>query len=257
VYAASDRALERRVAVKVIREDLVGSAETAERFRREARVAASFSHPNVVIVHDFGVTAGTRAFLVMELLEGSTLREGLCRQKRFPTSRVLSVLREVCAALEAAHRRQLVHRDLKPENIFLVAGDARETAKLLDFGIAKFLPIDSLGPTVDTAPGVLLGTLRYMSPEQWHGGEAHPSWDLWALAVVAYELLTGSYPFDGRSPADWFGAGPVAKFTPVSTNLPEAPQSWQELFERAFATEPTRRPQSAETFLSELQSTLV
>jgi tRNA A-37 threonylcarbamoyl transferase component Bud32 len=257
VYAASDRALERRVAVKVIREDLVGSAEAAERFRREARVAASFAHPNVVTVHDFGVTAGTRVFLVMELLEGSTLREGLWRQKRFPTSRVLSVLREVCAALEAAHRRQLVHRDLKPENIFLVAGHERETAKLLDFGIAKFLPVDSLGPTVDTAPGVLLGTPRYMSPEQWYGGEAHPSWDLWALAVVTYELLTGSYPFDGRSPADWFGAGPVAKFTPVTTHLPEAPQSWQELFERALAIEPTRRPQSAETFLSELQSALV
>jgi hypothetical protein len=93
VYAASDRALERRVAVKVIREDLVGSAEAAERFRREARVAASFAHPNVVTVHDFGVAVGTRAFLVMELLEGSTLREGLWRQRRFPTSRVLSVLR--------------------------------------------------------------------------------------------------------------------------------------------------------------------
>jgi serine/threonine-protein kinase len=138
-----------------------------------------------------------------------------------------------------------------------VAGHERETAKLLDFGIAKFLPVDSLGPTVDTAPGVLLGTPRYMSPEQWYGGEAHPSWDLWALAVVTYELLTGSYPFDGRSPADWFGAGPVAKFTPVTTHLPEAPQSWQELFERALAIEPTRRPQSAETFLSELQSALV
>lgn len=257
VYAASDRALERRVAVKVIREDLVGSAEAAERFRREARFAASFAHPNVVTVHDFGVAAGTRAFLVMELLEGSTLREGLWRQRHFPASRVLSVLGDVCAALGAAHRRQLVHRDLKPENIFLVAGDARETAKLLDFGIAKFLPIATFGPTVDTAPGALLGTLRYMSPEQWRGEEAHPSWDLWALAVVAYEILTGAYPFDGRSPADWFGVGPVAKFTPMTTHLPEAPQSWQELFERTFASQPNRRPQSAETFLSELQSTLV
>jgi len=257
VYAASDRALERRVAVKVIREDLVGSAEAAERFRREARFAASFAHPNVVTVHDFGVTAGTRAFLVMELLQGGTLREGLWRQKRFPASRVLSILRDVCAALGAAHRRQLVHRDLKPENIFLATTESQETAKVLDFGIAKFLPIATLQITVDTAPGALLGTLRYMSPEQWRGEEARPAWDLWALAVVTYEMLAGAYPFDGRSPADWYGIGPVAKFTPVATHRPEAPQSWQALFERAFAPEPTRRPQSAETFLSELQSILV
>jgi hypothetical protein len=124
VYVASDRALGRRVAVKVIREDLVGNADAAERFRREARVAASFAHPNVVTVHDFGVAEGTRAYLVMELLEGVTLRDSLSRQKRFPAAQAMPVLRDVCTALEAAHRRQLIHRDLKPENIFLVAGES-------------------------------------------------------------------------------------------------------------------------------------
>ena len=141
------------------------------------------------------------------------------------------------------------------ENIFLVVTESRETAKVLDFGIAKVLPIATLQITADTAPGAVLGTLRYMSPEQWRGEEAHPAWDLWALAVVTYEMA-GAYPFDGGSPADWFGVGPVARFTPVATHLPEAPQSWQGLFERTFASEPTRRPQSAETFLSELQSAL-
>src|SRR5438876_1781418 len=100
VYSATDRALERRDAVKVIREDLVGSADAAERFRREARVAASFAHPNVVTVHDFGL-ADNRAFLVMELLEGGTLREGLWRHTRFPAPRTLSIMRHVCAALDA------------------------------------------------------------------------------------------------------------------------------------------------------------
>ncbi len=256
VYSATDRALERRVAVKVIREDLVGSADAAERFRREARVAASFAHPNVVTVHDFGVAEGNRAFLVMELLEGGTLRERLWGHNRFPAARTLSVLRHVCAALEAAHRRQLLHRDLKPENIFLVAGEAAETAKVLDFGIAKFLPVATQQLTVDTAPGAVLGTLRYMSPEQWRGEDARPAWDLWALAVVTYEMLTGAYPFEGRSPADWFGNGTVAKFTPVATHLPEAPQHWQALFESAFAHEPARRPQSVEILLSELHTAL-
>jgi tRNA A-37 threonylcarbamoyl transferase component Bud32 len=256
VYEASDTALERRVAVKVIREDLVGSADAAERFRREARVAASFSHPNVVTVHDFGVASGTRAFLVMELLQGRTVREELWGQKRFSTARVLSVVRDACSALQAAHQRQLVHRDLKPENIFLVVGPAGEAAKVLDFGIAKFLSTATLQPTADTAPGAVMGTLRYMAPEQWRGGEPDAAWDLWALAVVAYEMLTGAYPFDGYSPADWFGAAAAIKFVPLAAHLPNVPRSGQEFFERALALEPARRPRSAHEFLEKLQQAL-
>jgi tRNA A-37 threonylcarbamoyl transferase component Bud32 len=256
VYVALDTALERRIAVKVIREDLVGSAEAAERFRQEARVAASFAHRNVVTVHDFGVAAGTRAFLVMELQEGETLREALRREKRFATARALAILGDVTAALEAAHRRQLVHRDLKPENIFLASTESGEIAKVLDFGIAKFLSNATQNRTADTAPGALLGTPRYMSPEQRHGGEAHPAWDVWALSVVTYEVLTGAYPFDEASPAERFGADGASKFIPVTTHLPGAPQSCQELFERSFAREPDARPQSAQTFLSQLQNSL-
>ena len=251
VYAASDTALERRVAVKVIRQDLVGSTEAAQRFRREALATAGFAHPNVVTVHDFGVAMGTRAFLVMELLEGGTLRERL-RGQKFPAARALSILREVCGALEAAHRRQLVHRDLKPENIFLVGGESREIAKLLDFGIAKFLSSATQQATADTAPGAVPGTPRYMSPEQWRGGDAHPAWDLWALAVIAYEMLTGAHPFDDKSTADWLRAMPAVQLTPVSAHLPEVPGRCQEFFERALAPEPARRPQSAEMFWSEL-----
>jgi tRNA A-37 threonylcarbamoyl transferase component Bud32 len=256
VYETTDTALERRVAAKVIREDLVGSAEAAERFRREARAAASFAHPDVVTVYDFGLAAGTRAFLVMELLQGSTLREGLQGQRPFSAARALLIMRDVCAALEAAHRRQLVHRDLKPENIFLVANESGETAKLLDFGLAKFLSTATQDLTADTAPGAVLGTLRYMSPEQWRGEEARPSWDLWALAVLAYEMLTGAYPFCGNSPVDWFGNGNGARVTPVAAHLPEAPRSCQELFERTFAQDAAQRPQAARTFLSELQGAL-
>jgi len=256
VYAAADTALERGVAVKVIREDLVGSAEAAERFRQEGRVAASFAHPNVVTIYDFGVAAGSRAFLVMELLEGATLREALRPQNCFPPAQVLSILRDVCAALESAHHRQLVHRDLKPENIFLVRSGRGEIAKVLDFGIAKFLSTATQQRTADTAPGALLGTPRYMSPEQWLGQEPQPAWDLWALAVVAYEMLTGTHPFGDKSPAEWRGIGPAACFTPVTTHMPQGPQAWQDLFERTFANDPTRRPQSAEALFCEFQSAL-
>lgn len=253
VYAASDISLERRVAVKVIRENLVGSAEAAERFRQEARAAASFAHPNVVTVYDFGVAAGTRAFLVMEILQGSTLRERLQLQKRFTPARILSVLSEVGAALGAAHRRGLVHRDIKPENIFLVTTESGEIAKVLDFGLAKFVSNSAEQPTVDTAPGAVLGTLRYMPPEQRRGEAAHHAWDLWALAVVSYEMLTGAYPFEEDSRGDWSAAGAALPFTPVVKYMPEADGKWQGLFERSFARELSCRYESADTFLSDLQ----
>ena len=142
VYAAMDTALDRRVAVKVIRHDLVTNDDIARRFQVEARIAAAFVHPNVVTVHDFGVTGG-RPFIVMELLTGTTLREELQRQGPFAPAQAIRILRHVCAAVEAAHRRQLVHRDLKPENIFLARSDADEVTKVLDFGIAKVLTADT------------------------------------------------------------------------------------------------------------------
>jgi serine/threonine-protein kinase len=192
----------------------------------------------------------------MELLEGATLREALRPQKCLAPAQVLSILRDVCAALEAAHHRQLVHRDLKPENIFLVRSGRGEIAKVLDFGIAKFLSTATQQRTADTAPGALLGTPRYMSPEQWLGQQPQPAWDLWALAVVAYEMLTGAHPFGDKSPAEWLRKGPAACFTPVAAHVAQAPQVWQELFERAFAYDATCRPQSAETLFSELESAL-
>ena len=128
VYEAVDVALDRRVAVKVIRDEWVHSASAAARFRREARAVAGFAHPNVVTVYDYGVEPGSRAFLVMELLQGVTLREELRRAGRLDAARTLAVLRGVCGAVDAAHRHHLVHRDLKPENIFLVGGADRGAA---------------------------------------------------------------------------------------------------------------------------------
>lgn len=257
VYQAADTALERHVAVKLIRDDLVGSADAAERFRREARAAAGFANPNVVTVHDFGVVAGTRAFLVMELLAGVTLREELRRQKQLPVPRVLEILRGVCAAVEAAHRRQLIHRDLKPENIFLVRNESGETPKVLDFGVAKVLPLDTQATQdAGTGGGFLVGTPRYMAPDQLRGEPANPAWDLWALAVVAYEMLTGVNPFDGATPAEWNRAILAGRFTPITLHLPAAPAACQEFFARAFALESERRPASASTFFTEFTRAL-
>jgi len=255
VYRALDSSLDRQVALKLIREDLVASAEAGERFRREARVAASFAHPNVVTVFDFGMTEDHRAFLVMELLEGRTLRDELRETKRLTAAHTLEITRSVCLAVDAAHRRQLIHRDLKPENIFLARSEAGETSKVLDFGLAKFVP-NSTQATADTASGVLMGTLFYMAPEQLRGQAVEAAWDLWALGVTAYEMLTGAQPFVGPTVAELHSSVLAGRFIPLAAHLPDAPSRWQEFFVRALALDPKRRPNSAQAFFSELERAL-
>lgn len=254
VYEVTDTALDRRVAAKLIRDDLVGSSEAAERFRREARAAASFAHPNVVTVHDFGLS-GNRAFLVMELLQGVSLRHELRRLGKLPAARAREILRGVCAGVEAAHRRQMIHRDLKPENIFLAHSESGESAKVLDFGLVKSLPTVSQ-ETADTGAGVLLGTVLYMSPEQLRGEAPNPAWDLWALGAMAYEILAGKHPFAAESTAELHAAVLGGNLTPFAVHCLDAPPAWQEFFLRALAQRPENRPPSAQAFFSELNSAL-
>jgi serine/threonine-protein kinase len=252
VYVALDTSLDRRVAAKLVREDLVGLPEAAERFQREARVAAAFSHPNVVTVHDFGV-AGGHAFLVMELLDGRTLRDLLRAEERVECQRALAILRDVTAAVEAAHRRQLVHRDLKPENICLVSYGSGESAKVLDFGIAKFLtPKDGELLMTHTTGGALLGTPWYMAPEQLRGEDPDPSWDLWALAVIAFEMLSGSHPFASVTLARDLRTREAA----TDPRLANLPHGCQQFFARALALDRAARPESPAVFLSELERSL-
>jgi eukaryotic-like serine/threonine-protein kinase len=256
VYKATDISLERAVAVKLIREDLVTSTEAADRFRREAKAAASFAHPNLVIVHDFGVDSDTRVFLVMELLQGLTLRQRFEQQKKLAAQQTLQILGGVCAGLGAAHEAGLIHRDLKPENIFLSESGEGEVAKILDFGLAKFLasPTDSAA-TVDTVQGVLMGTPQYMSPDQLNGEAASAAWDIWALAVISYEMLTGAHPFPATSVGQLHFSIMSGRFTPLSTHLPDAPAEWEQFFERALNPRTVLRPQSAKEFLSTLGKT--
>jgi len=257
VYEAVDAELERRVAVKLIRAELMASPEAAARFKREARAAASFSHPNVVTVHDFGVAEDQRAYLVMELLQGCTLRQELRQRGRLLAARAVEILHGVCAAVEAAHQRRLLHRDLKPENIFLAQTGGLEVPKILDFGVVK--PIASGEETLtlgDTKPGVLVGTLHYMSPEQLRGEAPTESLDLWALAVVAYEMLTGAYPFAAAASAHWQQAVLAGNFTPVAVHLGQPAPAWDGFFARALAPEPQRRPSSARELYSEFSKVL-
>jgi len=253
VYRATDVSLDRTVAVKMLRDEFFADLQALERFRRESRLAGSFSHPNVVTVHDFGVDSNQRGFLVMELLDGITLRQELRARKRLAPPRAVELFEHICAGVGAAHSRGLVHRDLKPENIFLVRAGTPELVKITDFGIAKFLPQLS-EDTNETFTGVLIGTLPYMSPEQLRGDSLSPRWDLWALSVIAFESLCGLQPFLGSDFASLQNAILAGSFPLVSSLVPQAPPRWQEFFDRALARSPEARPGSAAEFWADLQS---
>jgi serine/threonine-protein kinase len=253
VYESLDTELRRHVAVKLIRPDLTARPEAVARFKREAQAAASFTHPNVVTVYDFGVAEDQRAYLVMELLQGSTLRQELNRRGRLPPSRASEIFNGVCAAVDAAHRLRLLHRDLKPENIFLSNSETIEVVKILDFGVAKPLVETDSTRSSQTGPGMLLGTLKYMSPEELRGGKPAESWDLWALAVVAYEMLAGVHPFDDSTPMDIGNRILAGLATPLIAHIPEAPASWQRFFDRALSDNVESRQESSLQFYAEFR----
>jgi eukaryotic-like serine/threonine-protein kinase len=257
VYSATDAVLERAVAVKVIRSERVEAADLAARFRHEARAAASFAHPHVARVYDFGVDRAGRPFLVMELLDGHTLRERLVRTGRMEAAEVLHVLRGVCSAVSAAHERGLVHRDLKPENIFLQTVASGCVPKVLDFGVAKALDQDEVATgsaALGTAAGVLVGTLEYMAPEQVAGDDVSRSWDVWALSVVAYEMLTGRHPFRcgvtvGMAESGYIAADDREQDRPM-------PHRVQAFFHRALSPDRGQRAPDADTFLADIERVL-
>jgi tRNA A-37 threonylcarbamoyl transferase component Bud32 len=211
VYRARDMRLDRQVAVKVVRAELLNDVEARRRFRREAQIVARLQHPSIVAIFDYGTFPDGGAFLVMELVRGEDLRRVLLREGRLDPARAASILTSVCGAIEAAHREGVLHRDLKPENILLPSGGP--DVKVLDFGVAKLVGEErssSDGPdetaatatTIVTAAGVIVGTPAYMAPEQFHGHAPDARTDVFSLGVIAYEMLSGDLPFGRGSLAD-------------------------------------------------------
>jgi eukaryotic-like serine/threonine-protein kinase len=235
VVAATDRLLDRRVAVKLLRADLADEPGVRERLLREARAAASFSHPNAVAVFDVGEDDGT-PFIVMELIAGRTLADRLRAEGALPLAEALRIADEVLAALDAAHRRGLVHRDVKPANVLLP--DDGGGARLADFGIAKGLRQATAGLT---ATGQVLGTPRYLSPEQASGRPATARSDLYAVGVLCYELLAGAAPFDGEHPLAIALAHRQDEPPPLGARRPDAPAAVVAAVHRALAKDPRDR----------------
>jgi serine/threonine-protein kinase len=191
VYRAHDAVLERPVAIKVLHRSLAGDAGFVERFRREARAAASLNHQNIVAVHDWGSVDGIY-YMVMEYVAGRSVREVLNEQGALAPAQAADVLEQTLAALQHAHRQGIVHRDVKPENL-IVTRDG--VVKVADFGLAR-----ALADAQITEAGTVTGTVQYLAPEQLQGEPADPRTDLYALGIVAFELLTGRLPFTGETP---------------------------------------------------------
>ncbi|HEX7315553.1 MAG TPA: serine/threonine-protein kinase [Pyrinomonadaceae bacterium] len=255
VYRATHLLIERHVAVKVLSPRLVTDDAAKERFRREARAAGRLQHSNAVAVTDFGETRDGLVYLVMELLEGKPLREVLARDAPLDPARAVSLMLQTAAAVEAAHEAGIIHRDLKPGNIFLVQRpDSPYIVKVLDFGIAKiaaddgeFNPVDTL-----TGTGVMIGTPRYMSPEQCDGAQLTPSSDVYSLGVILYEMLTGQTPFSGVSPLALALAHSSESPRPPREVVASIPPALEAVVLHALEKAPEARPADAGEFRREL-----
>ncbi len=231
IYAARHAVLGHAVAVKVLIPAVSRDKAATERFLREARIAARLQHRNVVRVEDFGVAADGRPFLVMELLRGESLARRLGRAPALTPAESLDIVRQIAAAVDAAHAAGIVHRDLKPENVFLAVEHGAPVVKVLDFGVAKFT--DTLANAGHaTASNTLVGTPRYMSPEQARSlRELDGRSDLWSLGMIAYEMITGSHPFEGEAIAELLVAILTHRIPPPTSRragLPSALDAWAE-----------------------------
>ena len=247
VFRASDEKLGRTVAVKVVLPLFAAQEHFVERFLREARVVAALEHPGIVPVYDYGEQDGL-PFLVMPYLDGGTLQRRMTGQAQ-PLDQVVPWIRQLGAALDAAHAAGVLHRDVKPANV-LVGKDERPL--LADFGIAKIAE----SATRLTATGVVVGTPVYMAPELALGKPASPASDLYSLAVVAYELLTGQPPFEGETALSVMHQHVQTPAPPPSTRVPTLPRALDEVFAQALAKDPTTRPPSCRAFAESLASVL-
>jgi formylglycine-generating enzyme required for sulfatase activity/tRNA A-37 threonylcarbamoyl transferase component Bud32 len=236
VYLVRDLSLKRRLAVKVLSPDLITSRTVLERFRREAETVAQLSHPHIVPLHFIG-QKDDLLYLVMECIDGGSLADRIEKEGRLPPSEVGRILREVASALDHAHKRGVIHRDIKPHNVLIEPESGRTL--VTDFGIARTAEGGSL-----TATGMLVGTPAYLSPEQVAGEGGDHRADIYALGVVAYEMLTGQPPFTGPTPTavlmKRLGEPPPA----LAKVRPEAPELLRDVIEGMLTSDPAQRFQS-------------
>jgi len=257
VYLVRDERLGRKVALKLLPENLTTDEAQLSRFKNEARSASALNHPNILTVYEIGAD-GDRQFIAMEFIEGITLRASLARG-RIALHPALEIAVQVASALAAAHKAGVVHRDIKPENIMLRPDGY---AKVLDFGIAKLTeqrPASDCRTTKTTAAlqtrqGLVLGTARYMSPEQARGQKVDARSDIWSLGVVLYEMVGGSPPFSGETPSDCIASILTKELSPLSGVLPDVPLKLEFILRKALRKKSDERYQTIKEMLADLRN---
>lgn len=250
VYQARHIDLGTSVAIKILHQSYAQDQESIERFKREARASAKVVHPNAVRVFDYGAQ-GDICYLVMEYLEGESLRKRMNKIKKMSPETVLRFVEQVCYVLEIMHRKGIVHRDLKPDNIFFHTEDEIETVKVLDFGIAK-VSASTITENQDhlTRPGTLMGTPHYMSPEQCQGSEELDGRsDLYSLGVIIYEMLSGRLPFEANNSLSVLYKHVNDPPPPLIEVAPELPLPIVTAVEKLLSKAPKDRFQTAKAFL--------
>jgi len=255
VFLAEDSRLNRRVALKVLPENIATDKDRLRRFEQEARAASALNHPNILTIYEFAAE-NEMYFLAAEFVEGETLRE---RLKGSPVNlkSALEIAIQVASALDAAHRAGIVHRDIKPENV-MIRPDG--LVKILDFGIAKLTEkrneTDSEAATaimVQTSPGMIIGTAAYMSPEQARGKQVDSRSDIFSFGVMLYEMLAGKPPFDGENALDVIGSILNKEPVPIRRQMPEVPQAIERVINKALRKNREERYQTAKDFLLDLK----
>jgi serine/threonine protein kinase len=248
VYAGVHVALERPAAIKMLLPELVSDPLALERFRREALAAARLNHPNVAGVYDFGTLPGGESYIVMELVEGETLGERLAPAGALPLREAVAIARQIADGVESAHRVGVIHRDLKPSNIVVTRDQRGEPlVKVLDFGVAK-LKGQATGRLDITHAGTVVGTPRYMSPEQCASREVDARSDVYGLGVILYEMIAGRVPFDDPAPPVLALKHIKESPPPLEESRPGVPESLARLVRWALAKNPADRPQTAAEF---------
>ena len=257
VYRGEQKTTRQQVAIKVLWRDLAKDPTEVKRFTREARAASLLAHPNSVRVFDFGVDAKTGAFcMIMEHLVGQKLSDALRRSPVLDPVRTVHICSQVAKALEEAHRKGIVHRDVKPDNIFLqeVAGE-RDFAKILDFGLAKFVAGDYERDQL-TRSGYVVGSPEYMAPEQASGGEVTPAADIYSLGIVLFECLTGRLPFDATTTAEVLRKhilqGPPRLIQSDNEFTRDIPMALEDVVLRCLDKNPANRPATADALRIQL-----
>jgi len=250
VYLAEDEDLGRRVAIKILNDRYASDESFIERFRREAKSAASLSHPNIVSIYDRGEAEGTY-YIAMEVIEGRSLKELILTRGALPVHQAVAYARQLLEALRFAHRHGIIHRDIKPHNV-LVSADERGKSqdsrlKVTDFGIARH------GASQMTEAGSIMGTAQYLSPEQARGAPVTAASDLYSAGIVLYEMLTGKVPFGGESAIEIAMKHVNELPRPPSQLRSEIPPELDQIVLRALAKEPEDRYQTAEDFIEDLE----